>query len=246
MHLDASLGMLKFVLSVLLVDDQWFWHKHPWNTDQSDQKEENWKTLLKTIWANYGFGAWVDSSTVKEHANHHRDDRRSFIFSVSEVSQPLTYNHQVHISKEHPQKDDLRDEFQKEIELVLEVQSIGSFHADTKRHLHHTQDNWKLHLQRIQEVQLIHWQVPSRVNTNWVHTVGELNHFRSWVVCGIGANTSSQGMGGILIMTVLCSATLRNGVATVKYEKWDRHEVIVDEATISCEESHEQDQVSNL
>lgn len=61
------------------------------------------------------------------------------MLSTSEVSSPLSYDHDVHIAEEHEEKDDLRYELEVEVELALEESCVKSFHANTKSHLENTE-----------------------------------------------------------------------------------------------------------
>lgn len=68
---------------------------------------------------------------------------------ASEVSSPLGNDHPVHIAEENEQKDDLRNELEEKVHLLLEVNRVGSLHANTKTHLKDTKDNRELHLERV-------------------------------------------------------------------------------------------------
>ena len=54
------------------------------------------------------------------------------MLNISEIGTPLAYDHEIHVSKQHQQQNDLRDEFKEEVELVIIVESVEGFHADTQ------------------------------------------------------------------------------------------------------------------
>jgi hypothetical protein len=50
--------------------------------------------------------------------------------------------------------------------------SVSSLKEDSKRHVSYTVDNGEFHLERIDESNLIAREVPRRIHTKWIDTIG--------------------------------------------------------------------------
>ena len=122
---------VQFMLSVLLINNKRLRNEHPGDTDEGNEEEENWEALLESVWSDDCYLSIFNDSSIEGHSNHHGNNWGGLTLSICEVSAPLANDHQVHVSKEHKEEDDLRNELQKEVQLVASVESIWSLHADS-------------------------------------------------------------------------------------------------------------------
>lgn len=63
------------------------------------------------------------------------------MFSSSPISAPFGNDEQIHVSKEASDQDNLWHKLKEEVHFIFEVLGIKGFHADTKRHLEHSENN---------------------------------------------------------------------------------------------------------
>jgi hypothetical protein len=65
----------------------------------------------------------------------------------------------------------LRKELKEEVNVGAKIKSIEALHANSERHLKHTQDDGGLHLQTVLESQQVSGLEPSRVHPKGIDTV---------------------------------------------------------------------------
>ena len=74
---------------------------------------------------------------------------------LGEVSQPFQNDEEVHETKECKHHDELWQELKEEVNRLSVVESICTFQEDSKRHVGDTINDSKLHLERVDECDLI-------------------------------------------------------------------------------------------
>ena len=111
-------------------------------------------------------------TTGHGHVEHSVDNSRRLGGVVRVISRPLDDNHEIHEAEEAEEEDDLRDEFEEELNPVVFVGLVEALKDDTHGHLEDTEDQSELHFDGVHKHNLIRCHVPGRVETNWVDTVG--------------------------------------------------------------------------
>lgn len=118
-------------------DQQHCWYAYQWNNEQL----ELYFRLDRWCHDGSAVHACGRCTTIEPHANH-GCDQVSVVRSLYIILYcPLEYNQEAHPSKHSIDEDDLRDEFEEEIDPVLHLQSVESFQDYTEYHLRHTQDD---------------------------------------------------------------------------------------------------------
>lgn len=118
--------------------------------DQSEHEQrERHRLLTFASLAENRICAYGDGPHADEHGDHRLDNRRCFIFSSSEVCEPLHDNEHIHVAEQRKQNDQLGNELEAKVYLAREVNQVEPFETDTERHMDYTEDDGNFHLHRV-------------------------------------------------------------------------------------------------
>ena len=161
--------------------------KHPGDTNQSKEKQDNLDHLLAAPESRVLVGLVRVRGVVgggKEHVHEGVQKRRGVEgIGLIPVGEPLVHNEEAKVTEDRQHKEHLGNKLEKEVIGLLAVNSIESGKRDTQQHLSDTNQHRHLHLQRVIVVQLVNSALPSGIGTEGV-TVGvivagvEVHHVR--------------------------------------------------------------------
>jgi len=87
-------------------------------------------------------------SKIQKHVNHHAYDARGVI-SVFIKGVPFKDNENNHISKNTPEKDNLRKKFKVKVKCSVKMNAVSSFKQNTNSHLRNSKYDSNFHFQRV-------------------------------------------------------------------------------------------------
>ena len=89
------------------------------NADEGHHEEgQRHRLLAFTRCTKQGHCVLRNGAHADEHGNHGLDNRRSFVFLPSEVSEPLHDYKKVHVAEECQQDDKLWQKLEEEVDLA--------------------------------------------------------------------------------------------------------------------------------
>jgi len=230
--------------------------EHEGNANESDDNESLGEALLTREEQDvFGFAIIhnILVSSGKEVVNHDSDDRRSHrdfpnhvrVFGVGvHVVSPLRENEVVHPSEETEQDDKAGDDFEDKRQPSAEVNTVHSLNDDTHAHVQHTNDDSELHLDVVGEGEELRGEVPGGVNTEDVGATVEKIFRSNAVRCleRVGRRISEIRTGGL----VSDGQSVINVEAGTEPVVGDGEEFVVEETVVDSEETHHEEQVSEL
>ena len=152
----------------------------------------------------------LDLTSPQEHSHHRVDDRGSLVCLSIVVREPLKHDQEVHVAEHGNEHERLWDEFMVKVNIVLEVDIVEPFHHLTEQHVGNTYYDCDFHLERVDVVDLALCTVPGWIDAERIDALSILQ----------------------LAIAIL--------IAGVKELQGQRHEVIVHEAAVDCEKSHQE------
>mmetsp|Transcript_25713 Transcript_25713/g.71848 ORF Transcript_25713/g.71848 Transcript_25713/m.71848 type:complete len:783 (-) Transcript_25713:14-2362(-) len=145
------------------------------------------------------------------------------------VDGPLHEDQDDHVDEEGCGEDGHGDELEHQVKLLSKVEGVESLQARSQEHLDDTEDDRELHLEGVEEEELVLGDVPHRIQTEWV------DGFRTSVLCGGFGDVIL--LDGALVLSVECPA----GAEQVEAK---REAVVVDHTSVDGEEAHHDDHVA--
>ena len=103
----------------------------------------------------------VERERTEKHGDHEVEDAGcGHGVGIRVIVEPLEDDEEAHVSKDRPQEENLRDELEKDVDLVLKVDVIRQADDDSHRHLNDSENDRHLHLQRVVIIEFVGCQFP--------------------------------------------------------------------------------------
>jgi len=147
----------------------------------------------------------------------------------------------IHPSEQAPENDEATNNFSEELTDFPKVNGISSFTEDTEAHMKDAKDDCHLHLDTVDEIELVFGEAPNRILSKWIDTF----------ISSPSKSTFFNLLGDLLSFTILADCEqvdvfpFVHVVARAEEVGCDCKILIVDEACVERSKAHHEKQVSS-
>mmetsp|Transcript_17573 Transcript_17573/g.30990 ORF Transcript_17573/g.30990 Transcript_17573/m.30990 type:complete len:734 (+) Transcript_17573:515-2716(+) len=141
------------------------------------------------------------------------------------VDGPLHENQNDHVNKERARKCHHGQKLKEKVETLAKVHGIDALEARSRKHLKNAKDNRELHLERVEEEQLVLRHVPNGIETKGVD--------------GIAVAIFSIQFGDVALFRLIAA----EGVTRSKQVEAEGETIVIDQSSVHSEESHHDNHV---
>merc|ERR1719206_1587841 len=156
--------------------------------------------------------------------------------SSSNKRSPFVEHQEGHVAKQADEEDDLGHELAEDVDRLPKVFVVPQGEYDTKHHVDNSDDDGELHLERVQEVDLVDRDLPDGVNPEGVRRPHVVGFIRGVSLRWLEHHVLVVYDGGFLLSDLPGRPEQIHGF---------REDIIVDEPSIDTEDAHQGDQVSS-
>jgi hypothetical protein len=211
-------------------------------------------------------GSVRELAELEEHIDEH--EKKTGEATGERGIGPLVHNHEAEVAEDAHQEQNLGDEGKVHIQRAIEEATLMSDHKkrvnkpmveeredDTEAHMHDTEDDRQLHLEGVDERELVLGQGPDRVDTQGV-CIGEVMSRLELVQLRGGVRmrrrTPTRGLSQTIwtlpAATIYCTQFNVNTKVWFVPRRGDGHrlgeEIVVQESGVHGEETHKENDVA--